>query len=135
MGKPRHQRLAIKGGKPVRDNFLIFGSPLIGEEEIAEVVATLRSGWLGTGPRVQRFEEDFKRYIGCKHAIALSSCPAGLHLALDVAGIGLGDLVVTTPITFATTANVIVHNGTQAMARCIGTWDAWQLSGAPSRRR
>ena len=111
MGKPRQQRLAIEGGKPVRDDFLIFGSPLIGEEEIAEVVATLRSGWLGTGPRVRRFEEDFKRYIGCKHAIALSSCTAGLHLALDVAGIGPGDLVITTPITFAATANVIVHHG------------------------
>ena len=104
-------KLAIHGGSPVRDDFLIFGSPLVGEEEIAEVVATLRSGWLGTGPRVHRFEEDFKRYIGCRQAIALSSCTAGLHLALDVAGIGPGDLVITTPMTFAATANVIVHRG------------------------
>ena len=111
MGTQQRETLAIEGGKPVREDFLIFGSPLIGEEEIAEVVATLRSGWLGTGPRVQRFEEDFKRYVGCKHAIALSSCTAGLHLALDVAGIGPGDLVITTPITFAATANVIVHRG------------------------
>jgi len=104
-------KLALHGGPSVREDFLIFGSPLIGEEEIAEVVATLRSGWLGTGPRVQRFEKDFERYIGCKHAIALSSCTAGLHLALDVAGIGSGDLVITTPMTFAATANVVVHRG------------------------
>ena len=53
-------KCALQGGSPVRDDFLIFGSPLIGEDEIAEVVATLRSGWLGTGPRAHRFEEDFK---------------------------------------------------------------------------
>jgi dTDP-4-amino-4,6-dideoxygalactose transaminase len=111
MGTPQRERLAIEGGKPVRDDFLIFGSPLIGDDEVTEMVATLRSGWLGTGPRVRRFEEDFKGYIGCQHAIALSSCTAGLHLALDVAGIGPGDLVITTPITFAATANVIVHRG------------------------
>jgi len=102
-------QLAIEGGRPIRDEFLVFGSPLIGEEEIAEVVDTLRSGWLGTGPKVHRFEEDFRRYIGCKHAIAVNSCTAGLHLALDVLGIGEGDEVITTPLTFAATANVIIH--------------------------
>ena len=111
MVTPQWEKLAIEGRKPVREDFLIFGSPLIGEEEIADVVATLHSGWLGTGPRVQRFEEDFKRYIGCAHAVALSSCTAGLHLALDVAGVGSGDLVITTPMTFAATANVIIHRG------------------------
>jgi dTDP-4-amino-4,6-dideoxygalactose transaminase len=94
-----------------RSEFLIFGSPAIGEPEIAEVVATLRSGWLGTGPRVQRFEADFRAYIGCAHAVALSSCSAGLHLALDVLGIGPGDEVITSPLTFSATANVIVHVG------------------------
>ncbi len=94
-----------------RSDFLIFGSPAIGEEEIAEVVATLRSGWLGTGPRVQRFEEDFRAYVGCAHAVALSSCTAGLHLALEVLGIGAGDEVITSPLTFSATANVIVHVG------------------------
>jgi len=94
-----------------RSEFLIFGSPAIGEPEIAEVVATLRSGWLGTGPRVQRFEADFRTYIGCAHAVALSSCSAGLHLALDVLGIGPGDEVITSPLTFSATANVIVHVG------------------------
>ncbi len=104
-----HQKPAIEGGKPVRDTFLVFGSPLIAEAEIQEVVDTLRSGWLGTGPKVRRFEGDFARYVGCKHAIALSSCTAGLHLALDVLGIGEGDEVITSPMTFAATANVIVH--------------------------
>src|SRR5574341_1973334 len=94
-----------------RSDFLIFGSPAIGEEEIAEVVATLRSGWLGTGPRVQRFEEDFRAYVGCDHAVALNSCTAGLHLALEVLGIGAGDEVITSPLTFSATANVIIHVG------------------------
>jgi dTDP-4-amino-4,6-dideoxygalactose transaminase len=94
-----------------RSEFLIFGSPAIGEEEITEVVATLRSGWLGTGPRVQRFEADFRAYAGCAHAVALSSCTAGLHLALEVLGIGAGDEVITSPLTFSATANVIIHVG------------------------
>ena len=104
-------RPAIEGGDPVRGTFLIFGSPAIEEAEIQEVVATLRSGWLGTGPKVHRFERDFAAYIGCKHALAVNSCTAGLYLALDVAGIGHGDEVITTPMTFAATANVIVHWG------------------------
>ncbi|MBI4572090.1 MAG: DegT/DnrJ/EryC1/StrS family aminotransferase [candidate division NC10 bacterium] len=99
------------GDRGRRLEFLIFGSPAIGEEEIAEVVATLRSGWLGTGPRVQRFEEDFRVYVGCGHAVALNSCTAGLHLALEVLGIGPGDEVITSPLTFSATANVIVHVG------------------------
>ena len=90
---------------------IIFGSPLIGKEEIEEVVKTLKSGWLSTGPRVTRFEEDFKKYIGSKYAIALNSCSAGLHLALIAAGVKKGDEVITTPFTFAATANVICHLG------------------------
>ncbi|GAH73225.1 unnamed protein product, partial [marine sediment metagenome] len=69
------------------------------------------SGWLSTGPRVARLEEDFKSYIGCKYAIALNSCTAGLHLALEIAGIGAGDEVITTPLTFVSTVNVIIHQG------------------------
>ncbi len=103
------QEPAIEGGRPVRDEFLVFGSPLIAEAEIQEVVDTLRSGWLGTGPKVRRFEEDFASYLGCRNAVAMSSCTAGLHLALDVLGIGEGDEVITSPMTFAATANVIVH--------------------------
>lgn len=100
---------AIEGGHPIRNEFLIFGSPLIGEEEIKEVVDTLRSGWIGTGPKTQRFEEAFRKYIGAKHALALSSCTAALHLALDVLDIGERDEVITTPMTFAATVNAIIH--------------------------
>jgi len=104
-------KLALFGGKPVRKEFLVFGAPDIREEEINEVVETLKAGWLSTGPRVARFEDDFKNYIGCKHAIALNSCTAGLHLALEIAGIGAGDEVITSPLTFASTVNVIIHQG------------------------
>ncbi|MCG2678300.1 aminotransferase class I/II-fold pyridoxal phosphate-dependent enzyme, partial [bacterium] len=105
------EKLALFGGKPIRKEFLVFGAPDIREAEIKEVVATLKSGWLSTGPRVAKFEEDFKNYIGCKHAIALNSCTAGLHLALEIAGIKGGDEVITSPLTFTSTANVIIHQG------------------------
>lgn len=105
------EKLALFGGKPMRKKFLVFGAPDIREKEIEEVVKTLKSGWLSTGPRVARFEEDFENYIGCKCAIALNSCTAGLHLALEIAGIKEGDEVITTPLTFASTANVIIHQG------------------------
>lgn len=95
----------------MRDKFLVFGSPAIEEPEIREVVDTLRSGWLGTGPKVRRFEEAFREYVGCGQAIAMNSCTAGLHLALDVLGIRPGDEVITTPLTFAATGNVIIHRG------------------------
>ncbi len=95
----------------MRADFLVFGSPDIRETEVREVVDTLLSGWLGTGPKTHRFEGDFRAYIGCRHAIALNSCTAGLHLALDVLGIGPGDQVITTPMTFPASANVITHLG------------------------
>ncbi len=84
---------------------------MIEEPEIQEVVDTLRSGWLSTGPRVGRFEELFRSYVGSKHALALHSATAGLHLAMRVAGIQPGDEVITTPLTFAATANTIIHAG------------------------
>jgi len=102
-------RPALLGGEPVRRNLLVFGRPQICEAEIQEVVDTLRSGWIGTGPRTHRFEEAFKTYVGSKYAIALNSCTAGLHLALEVAGVRDGDEVITTAITFPSTANVIIH--------------------------
>ncbi len=101
--------LAINGGKPIRDKYLIFGSPRIEEDEIEEVLSSLRSGWLGTGPKVQRFQELFQEYIGAKHGLALNSCTAALHLAMLVSGIRPEDEVITTPMTFAATANVIEH--------------------------
>lgn len=96
---------------PRRKSFLIFGSPLIEEPEIQEVVDTLRSGWLSTGPKVGRFEEMFRSYVGCRYALALHSATAGLYLSMKVAGIRPGDEVITTPMTFAATANTIVHLG------------------------
>ncbi len=102
---------AIAGGRPVRAQFLIFGAPLIGEEEIAEVVDTLRSGWIGFGPKSIRFEAEFARYVSARHAVSVNSCTAGLHLALIASGIGSGDEVITTPLTFASTVNVIEHVG------------------------
>jgi dTDP-4-amino-4,6-dideoxygalactose transaminase len=95
----------------MRDDFLVFGRPPIEEPEIAEVVATLRSGWIGTGPRVARFEEMFRRYIGCAHAVAVNSCTAALHLSMVVAGVKRGDEVITSPMTFCATANAVVHTG------------------------
>jgi dTDP-4-amino-4,6-dideoxygalactose transaminase len=99
----------IKGRK--RKDYLVFGSPLIEEPEIQEVVDTLRSGWLGTGPKVSKFEDIFKEYTGAKFAIALNSCTAGLHLAMLVSDIRQGDEVITTPLTFCSTANAIIHTG------------------------
>ena len=103
--------LAINGGQPVRDAFLPFGAPCLGQEEIEEVVDTLRSGWIGTGPKTQQFEEEFSAYVDCKHAVAVNSCTAGLHLSLLTIGVGPGDEVITTPLTFAATANIIEHCG------------------------
>ncbi len=102
---------AIEGGIPQRNDFLVFGRPQIEEEEIKEVVDSLRSKWIGTGPKVNRFENAVKEYLGCKYAVALNSCTAGLHLSLIVSGIKEGDEVITTPMTFASTANVIEHVG------------------------
>lgn len=94
-----------------REAYLSFSPPLIGVEEIGEVVDTLRSDWLSTGPKTRQFETDFARYIGASDALALNSCTAGLHTALAVLGIGPGDEVITTPMTFAASANVIEHVG------------------------
>lgn len=102
---------AIEGGTPVRNKFLVFGSPLIGEEEIEEVTHSLKTGWLGTGPKVAKFEELVRNYTGAQYAMALNSCTAGLHLSLIACGVGRGDEVITTPMTFASTANVIEHVG------------------------
>lgn len=88
-----------------------FSPPSLGPEETAEVIATLESGWLSTGPRVRQFEQAFAEYIGASHAIALNSCTAGLHLSLLASGVGPGDEVITTPLTFCATANVILHAG------------------------
>lgn len=99
--------------QPIRDEFLVFGSPALGEAEIEEVVQSLRSGWLGTGPKVARFEQDFAAYKGVaeNRVAAVNSCTAALHVSLIAAGIGPGDEVITTPMTFAATVNAIIHSG------------------------
>ena len=94
-----------------RDRFLVFGSPLIEQEEIDEVVAIMKTGWLGTGPKVAQFEDDFKTYKEASYAVAVNSCTAALHLAMLVAGVGHGDEVITTPMTFCATVNTIIHTG------------------------
>ena len=94
-----------------RRDFLPFSPPLVGEEEIREVVDTLRSPWITTGPKTRRFEEEFSAFVRAPGALALNSCTAAMHTALACLGIGPGDEVITTPITFAATANVIEHVG------------------------
>lgn len=98
---------------PVRpkERFLVFGSPLILQEEVDEVVASMRSGWLGTGPKVARFQSDFAAYVGAPHAAALNSCTAALHLALVALDLKPGDEVITTPLTFCASVNAIIHAG------------------------
>jgi dTDP-4-amino-4,6-dideoxygalactose transaminase len=97
--------------KPVRESYLVFGSPQLLEAEIDEVLATLRSGWIGTGPRVVRFESEFAEYIGAKHALAVNSCTAALHLAMITIGLRQGDEVIVPSLTFAATANAVIHAG------------------------
>jgi len=101
--------LAQRVRGPFRARFLPFSPPAIGEEEIAEVVDTLRSQWITTGPKTKRFETEFAATVGAPGALALNSCTAGLHTALATLGIGPGDEVITTPITFAASVNVIEH--------------------------
>ena len=118
-------KLALDGGKPVRarKNFLVFGAPQIGEEEIAGVTDSLRRRWIGTGPKVGEFERAFAAYKTNKgtvpYAVAVNSCTAALHLSILSLGIGPGDEVITTPLTFCATANAILHAGaTPVLADC-----------------
>jgi dTDP-4-amino-4,6-dideoxygalactose transaminase len=97
--------------RPLRDTFLSFQPPAVGEEEVAAVAETLRSGWLTSGPRTAELERLFAEYVGTRHVLALSSGTAALHLSLLALGVGPGDEVITTPITWPATANVIVHAG------------------------
>ena len=95
----------------MRSSFLPFARPSLGEEEIREVVDTLRSGWLTTGPKTERFASELLDYVGGRFAVPVSSATAGLHAALLALGVGPGDEVVTTPMTFVATLNTIVHCG------------------------
>ncbi|MCA1580913.1 MAG: DegT/DnrJ/EryC1/StrS aminotransferase family protein [Acidobacteria bacterium] len=95
----------------MRKEFLPFARPSIGEEEIAELIDTLKSGWITTGPKVERFTAEFAAYVGGRFAVPVSSATGGLHVALLALGIGPGDEVITTPMTFVATLNTIVHCG------------------------
>jgi len=99
--------------QPVRDKFLVFGAPEVQQEDIDEVVASLKSGWWGTGPKVMQFERDFAAYKGVDETqvAAVNSCTAALHVSLIAAGIGPGDEVISTPMTFCATVNSIIHCG------------------------
>ena len=95
----------------MRNSFLPYSLPFVGEEEIAEVVDSLRSGWVTTGPKVKHFEDAFAAYVGARHAIAVNSCTAALHTSLAALGIGPGDEVIVPTLTFCATANVVIHLG------------------------
>jgi dTDP-4-amino-4,6-dideoxygalactose transaminase len=105
------QTKAEPAGEARRPMAVPFAPPFIGTEEIDAVVDTLRSGWLTTGKRVHEFERAFAEYVGTPHAVAVNSCTAALHLSLLSLGLGAGDEVITTPLTFCATANTVVHVG------------------------
>lgn len=104
---------AMLAGRPQRRDFLPFSPPFIGQEEIDEVVDTLRSDWITTGPKTKTFEKVFSDYVGAPGgtSLMLNSCTAGLHIALAALGIGPGDEVIVPSLTFAATANVVEHLG------------------------
>src|SRR5581483_11089259 len=103
---PEHFSIAER-----RTSFLSFQPPAVTEDEIQAVAETLRSGWLTTGPRTAELEQRMREYMQAEHVLAVSSCTAALHLSLVALGVGPGDEVITTPITWPATANVIVHTG------------------------
>jgi len=102
---------AFAGGESVRRTFLPLALPWLGKAEEDEVIDTLRSGWITTGPKTDRFEHMCREYLGSRHAIAVNSCTAALQVALAAAGIAPGDEVITSPITWPATASVIIHQG------------------------
>ncbi len=101
-------------------SFIPYNLPAIGQEEIDEVTCVLRSGWVTTGPKAAQFEDEFRNYVGAKHALAVNSCTAGLHLALAALGIGPGDEVITTPLTFCSTVSTILHVGATPVLADVG---------------
>ncbi len=103
--------VCLRARSNMRENFLIFGSPTIGDAEIAEVVDSLRSGWIGTGPKVHRFEGMLSEYVGVRHVRCLGSCTAALALSLKVLDVGPGDEVLVPAMTFVASANAIEHAG------------------------
>ena len=103
--------LAMDGGTPVRKTLLPYGRQSIEEADIQAVVETLRSDWLTTGPKVPKFEEAIAAWVGAKYAVSFSSGTAALHGAAFAAGLNPGDEAITTPLTFAATANCVLYQG------------------------
>jgi dTDP-4-amino-4,6-dideoxygalactose transaminase len=95
----------------MRDNFLVFGQPLILQDEMDEVLDSMKKGWLGTGPKVQQFEKEFAAYKQVPYTAAVNSCTAALHLSCVSLGINPGDEIISTPMTFCATVNAIIHSG------------------------
>ena len=116
-GKDRSGDRAARRGavalseEPTRSEYLVFGSPQLLAPEIEEVLETLRSAWIGTGPRVARFEQEFREYLGAEHTVAVNSCTAALHLSMVAVGLQPGDEVIVPAMTFASTANAVIHAG------------------------
>ena len=120
--------------EPAPERTIPFYRPDIGDEEIAAVVETLRSGWLTVGPRTQEFEQEFARAVGAPHAVAVSSCTAALHLALDALDLEPGDEVITSTLTFAATGATIIHSGARpVLADC--TRDTLNIDPADVARK
>ena len=108
---PTRETLALHGGTPVRKVLLPYGRQAITEEDIQAVAETLRSDWLTTGPKVNKFEEAFAAWVGVRYAVTFSSGTAALHAAAFATGIGSGDEAITSPLTFAATANCALYQG------------------------
>ena len=105
------EKPAIEGGIPVREDFLPYGTQWLNEKEINEVIESLKSNWITTGPKMRKFEENFKNHIGCKYAVAVNSGTAALHVSTSCINIKPGDEVITTPLTFVASANCVVYRG------------------------
>jgi len=105
------EKPAIEGGTPIRDSFLPYGRQWLDENEINEVLDSLKSDWITTGPKMRKFEADFKDFIGSKYSVAVNSGTAALHISTSSIDINPGDEVITTPLTFVASANCIVYRG------------------------
>jgi perosamine synthetase len=138
ISAPTREALAIHGGTPVRKTLLPYGRQALDENDVQAVVNTLRSDWLTTGPKVEEFEEAFAAWVGARFAVSFSSGTAALHGAAFAAGVGSGDEAITTPLTFAATANCVLYQqGTPIFADVVSdtlTLDPDRVSSCVSRR-
>src|SRR5579863_6626357 len=121
-----HDVLAVDGGTPVRKTLLPYGRQSIGEDDIRAVMDVLRSDWLTTGPKVAEFEEAFAARVGTKYAVSFSSGTAALHGAAFAAGLKTGDEAITSPMTFAATANCVRYQGAKPVFADV-SWDTLNI--------